>query len=106
MQNLISQPDVDALIDTDEAILLKHGARCPVSARARDELSAFMASHPDVVVASLEVTANGALSRYAAERLGVEHESPQILLVRRGAVAWHAEHYAITADRLGAQLKR
>ena len=106
MQNLLSQPDVDALIGTDEAILLKHGAHCPVSARARDELSAFVAKHPEVLVASLEVTANKALSKYAAERLGVEHESPQVFVVRRGAVAWHAAHYEITADRLGAQLKR
>jgi bacillithiol system protein YtxJ len=106
MQNLETQPDFDTLMRAEEAVLLKHGATCPVSAHAREELSTFAASHPDVTVCALEVTAHGDLSKYAAERLGVEHESPQVILIRGGQAAWHSEHFAITAVRLGAQLKR
>ena len=105
MNNLDSRTDLDALIRTELAVLLKHGARCPVSARAREELSAFVRSHPDVPCGSLEVTAHGDLSKHAAEQLGVEHESPQVFVIRGGKVAWHAEHYAITALNLDAQLK-
>jgi bacillithiol system protein YtxJ len=105
MQNLVSQHDIDALIRADEAILLKHGAHCPISAHARDELTAFAAVHPDVTVAALEVTAHRDLAKYAAQRLGVEHQSPQVIIIRGGKVAWSAEHYAITAKDVGAQLK-
>ena len=105
MNNLDSRTDLDALIRTELAVLLKHGARCPVSARAREELSAFVRSHPDVPCGSLEGTANGDLSKHAAEQLGVAHESPQVFVIRGGKVSWHAEHYAITALNLDAQLK-
>ena len=105
MKNLDSRADLDALIHTDVAVLLKHGARCPVSARARDEVTAFSTSHPGVVVCALEVTQHGDLSKHAAEQLGIEHESPQVFVIRGGQVAWHAEHYAITALNLDAQLK-
>ena len=105
MNNLDSRTDLDALIGTDLAVLLKHGARCPVSARAREELNAFARSHPDIRIGSLEVTEHGDLSKHAAEQLGVEHESPQVFVIRSGKVAWHAEHYAITAISLDTQLK-
>ncbi len=105
MKNLDSQTDFDALIRTEVVVLLKHGARCPVSARARDELNAFATLHPGVTVAALEVTEHGDLSKHAAETLGVEHQSPQACILRGGKVVWHAEHYAITAVDLDAQLK-
>ena len=104
MKNLTSEADVDAILGADEAVLLKHGAHCPISAHARDECAAFEKAHPDVTLAWLEVTANRALSDRVAHRLGVEHQSPQLFVIRGGKVAWSAEHHAITAGDLGAQL--
>lgn len=104
MKNLTSEADVDAILGASEAVLLKHGAHCPISAHARDELAAFETSHPDVTLASLEVTENRKLSDRVAHRLGVEHQSPQLFVIRNGKVAWSAQHYAITASDLGAQL--
>ena len=97
MHTITSQDDLDTVLDADEVVLLKHGAHCPISAHARDELAAFATSHPDVTCASLEVTNYRALAKLVAERLGVAHQSPQLLVIRRGAVVWMAEHYAITA---------
>ena len=104
MKNLTSQSDVDAILGADEAVLLKHGAHCPISAHARDELAAFEKSHPDVTLAAVEVTGHRDLSQHVADRLGVEHQSPQLFLIRNGAVAWSAQHYAISASDLSAQL--
>ncbi|HEY8416227.1 MAG TPA: monothiol bacilliredoxin BrxC family protein [Thermaerobacter sp.] len=41
-----------------------------------------------------------------ARRLGVRHQSPQALLVQRGAVRWHASHWDITEQSLAAALGR
>jgi len=45
------------------------------------------------------------LSREIAARLGIRHESPQTILIRGGAVGWHASHYDVTADALATQVK-
>src|SRR5688500_18165861 len=104
MKHCSSQPEVDALLTAAEAVLLKHGAHCPISARARDELTTFATAHPDVALGALEVTAHRDLSTYAAQRLGIEHQSPQVFVLRGGKVAWTAVHYEITAQELEDQL--
>ena len=105
MRDLTDRRGVDALFEEPEAVLLKHGAHCPISAGARHELAAFEAQRPQVPVFAVEVTTRRELSDYLAERLGVLHESPQAFIVRRGEVAWHAAHYDITARALADQVK-
>jgi bacillithiol system protein YtxJ len=46
----------------------------------------------------VEVQRARALSNEIAHRLGVRHESPQIIIVRNGQVVWDASHFSITAD--------
>jgi thioredoxin 1 len=105
MQELTMRSEFEAILSATEAILLKHGATCPISVNARAELAAFRAAHPDVPVYTIEVTANRQLSSDVAQRLGVPHESPQAFVLRDGRAGWHAEHYEITALALAAHLE-
>jgi bacillithiol system protein YtxJ len=86
------------------ALLLKHGARCPISANARAEVERFTSSNRDVPAFSLEVTEHGDLSRDVAYALGVHHESPQLVLLRDGRPEWHMEHYDISAGDIEERL--
>ena len=38
------------------------------------------------------------LSTEIENRLGVAHESPQVIVLRNGQVVWNASHFKITAD--------
>ena len=105
MPHLTSREQFEALSREGTAILLKHGATCPISAAARDELADFAARHGDVPVYDIEVTGNRDLSDYAADQLGVEHQSPQAFVLRDGKAVWHAEHYDITAGALEANTR-
>ena len=40
----------------------------------------------------------GGLSRDIAAAVGVRHESPQVLILRDGHVAWHGSHWRVTQD--------
>jgi bacillithiol system protein YtxJ len=87
-------------------LVFKHSVTCPISARARVEFEhvAASSSADGVVFALLEVQNARPLSDELARRAGVRHESPQALLLRSGAVTWHASHFAIRRDSLTTAL--
>ena len=84
----------------DTALIFKHSTRCPISARAHGQVSAFVADHPDVPVRMVLVVESRPVSLALADRLGVEHASPQIILVRDGRAVWDTSHSGITAEAL------
>jgi bacillithiol system protein YtxJ len=103
MKPLSSTEQFDEVVDQAlPSIVLKYGATCPISARARDEIAAFEERHPGLPVYGLDVTAHNRLSAHAADRLGVEHASPQVFVLRDGRPVWHAEHYDITEKSVAA----
>lgn len=104
LEELSTERDLDEAMHASEAVLLKHGASCPISAAAREQLDAVVEERPDVPIYRLEVTGHRALSDTVAERLGVAHESPQAFVLRNGRVAWYAEHFDIKRDEVIAQL--
>ena len=95
---------LQAALGADLFLLFKHSFRCPVSGRAFSEYEDFVTDHPDVPTGFLDVVADRELSREAAEATGVTHQSPQALLIRDGAVTWHASHGKITSESLYSAL--
>lgn len=71
---------------------------------ALDEVEAFVAAHPDVPVYLVDVRAERALSQSTAARTGIRHESPQVIILRRGAAVWSTSHDDITADAIQRNL--
>lgn len=96
------QTDLDALWREPRAVLYKHSPFCGLSSRAARHVSEFGADHADIPVYIVDVIRSRALSRQVESRLEVRHESPQAIVLRRGEVAWHASHSAITRDSLAA----
>jgi bacillithiol system protein YtxJ len=84
-------------------LFFKHSLTCPISSAAFREYQQFLEARPadDATVYTLiEIQNARAVSDSIAERTGIRHESPQALLVRNGAVAWHASHWKIKAQAL------
>jgi bacillithiol system protein YtxJ len=106
---LTTTHEVDALLDRDLAIVFKHSHSCTISWAAHAEVSQFMAREPNVPIHLVSVRRQREVSRHIANRCGIEHASPQILVIRRGGVVAHASHDEITAeflsDAVGASLK-
>lgn len=78
---------------TRPVVIFKHSLTCPISAAAYDQLAKF-----DGEVALVEVQRARELSNEIENRLGVAHESPQVIVLRKGQVVWNASHFRITAD--------
>ena len=81
--------DVEAAIaaSADRPIVIfKHSATCPFSAAAQVEVA--NAKH-DLDIYGIVVQYAGDLSKLIAERLSVEHASPQAIVVHRGEPVGH-----------------
>jgi bacillithiol system protein YtxJ len=100
MKRLTTIEQVDAMLkDNTDALLFKHSTRCPISARAHEEVERFH-EESGLPVGAVHVIEDRAVSDYIAERTGVKHETPQALLWRDGATAWHASHHDVTQQNL------
>ena len=82
-------------------ILFKHSTRCSISsmAKSRMERSTF-AGVPVFLVSLIE---HRQLSNYIADTLGVEHQSPQAIVVKNGIAVFDESHTAIDANELVKQ---
>ena len=88
-------------------LLLKHSLTCGTSTYAHEELEALMAQDaPPADACVVHVQTGRALSNAIAERFGIRHESPQVLLIANGQVVWHASHHRITRREMTAALER
>lgn len=92
--------DFDALFQNELAIVFKHSATCSISWIAHAQVSEFLKRQPQAPVYLIPVRKRREVARHAAERSGIEHASPQILVIRRGKVVADASHEAITAEFL------
>jgi bacillithiol system protein YtxJ len=81
-------------------VIFKHSTTCPISAAAYNEMSRFEGE-----VALVEVQRARSLSKEIEQRTGVTHESPQVLVLRKGKVVWDASHWRVKADAVKEAVK-
>ena len=99
-RRILDEADLDGLLAAPRSLLFKHSPICPTSARAFGEYRRWLAGGARIETAWLDVIEQRPLSLAVAERTGVRHESPQVLLFEGGRVRWHASHGAITRESL------
>jgi bacillithiol system protein YtxJ len=71
---------------------------------ALEEVEGYLRNHPDLDAYLVDVRAQRALSQQIAARSGIRHESPQVIIFRRGLPIWNASHDEITAGELARRL--
>jgi len=97
-----SEEALDEVMRLPRALLYKHSTRCGASVRAMREVEQFARGEADVPVFGIDVIGQRRISDLAAQRLGIGHESPQVILIRDGRAAWHTSHFRVTAAALSA----
>ncbi|HVS82449.1 MAG TPA: bacillithiol system redox-active protein YtxJ [Pyrinomonadaceae bacterium] len=84
----------------DPVIIFKHSDACDISARAYAQMSEL-----ERPVGLVTVQKARALSDEIEKRMGVVHETPQVLIVHDGQVAWTASHGRVKAEAVEAALE-
>jgi len=86
-------------------LIFKHSTTCSISAAAKAKVERQWpsASLPaDTPLYYLDLLRFRPISGQIAEEFGVQHQSPQLLLIQDGEVRYHASHMSIRLDEAGA----
>ena len=105
LTTLAQLDEVDAASQQKPLLIFKHSTRCNISATAlgRLERSWTPADNAAHAVYHLDLLAHRDISDAIATRYNVEHESPQILVIRNGECVHMTTHLGITyADSVAA----
>lgn len=81
--------------------IFKHSTRCSVSRMAWNQFSnQFDIEFEKMELYFLDLLAHRSVSNEVAERFGVIHQSPQLIIVKDGKAVYDASHSDINADNL------
>jgi len=104
MKTLNTIEDIEKVVEQSEegsVVIFKHSTTCPISEHARERVVAGIESG-EITAPVYEVVVQEAreVSDAIADKLDVQHESPQAIVLRRGAAVFHASHGDITVETL------
>jgi len=85
--------------------IFKHSTACPVSAGALRRANEYIAKceaagtelPPFYLIKVIEARP---VSNALAQKVGVQHASPQLLLLDQGRAAWHTSHFDINGENI------
>lgn len=85
------------LLQAEPFLVFKHSIRCSISSMVKNR---FERDFDCINVQSyfLDLIKYRSISNQLAVDFNVEHQSPQILLIKNGNCIYHASHNAIDAD--------
>ena len=81
-------------------VIFKHSSDCGISGRAYAELTKL-----ERPIGLITVQSARAVSDEIEKRMDVVHETPQVLIVSDGKVAWTASHGRVKAEAVEAALE-
>lgn len=92
---------LDELIETSKketVIIYKHSATCGLSGMAKKQVDNFVLNFPQAIVYQVTVQIERELSNQIAEFFEVEHQSPQILIIKDGKSVVDFSHNLVKMD--------
>ncbi len=96
------EADVILLLSMERPqVILKHSNQCATSYFAKKNLELIPSE--DLEMADfyiIDVIRQRSLSRYLELKVQVRHESPQLLVMINGEVAWHGSHHQVQSEYL------
>lgn len=93
--------EIVKLSSSTPCLVFKHSTRCSISSMAKSRLEkSWDFSGEDLKPYYLDLIQFRSISNEIAERFGIHHESPQILLIRNGACTYDASHLDISVAEL------
>lgn len=81
-------------------LLFKDSPRCIISTMAKDRIERKWEEASKIPACYINVLLSRAVSNEVAKQYGVEHQSPQILLIKEGKCIYTASHSDISFEQI------
>ncbi|MEX1188739.1 MAG: bacillithiol system redox-active protein YtxJ [Bacteroidia bacterium] len=91
--------EIDTLSFTEEGgiAIFKHSTRCSISSMAKNRLDKGVSEIP---IYYLDLIQYRSISNEIASRYSIDHESPQLLIIKNGKVSEHSSHNMVSPNQL------
>lgn len=103
-KELTSEAQLDEIIkdsDSKPVAIFKHSTRCGISTRAKFVLEEeWDYKEEELDFYYLDLLQHRNISNKIAELTGVQHQSPQVILLKKGDPVYEETHHAISAKEL------
>lgn len=107
--NIESELDLEKAIEASfqdnlGVVIFKHSTRCSISSMAKNRLTSSWDFKEDLPAYYLDLISFRQLSSLIAKKFDVYHESPQILIIKKGKCIYNASHMSISVKALHQEL--
>jgi bacillithiol system protein YtxJ len=100
-----SQLDELKKLSNEQAVLIfKHSTRCSISASALDRMERKWEKEVNIKPYYLDLIRYRPISNRIQDEFTVEHQSPQILLIKNGKCIYNASHIEINFEEIKGNL--
>jgi bacillithiol system protein YtxJ len=96
--------EISSLSSEKPVAIFKHSTRCSVSRMALKQFENEFNISDKVTPYFLDLIAHREISNAIANRFGVTHQSPQLIVIKDGKAIYNASHSAIDAEELKGKL--
>jgi len=96
--------EIIAISNEKPVAIFKHSTRCSVSRMALKQFENEFNSSDKVTPYFLDLIAHRDISNEIANRFGVTHQSPQLILIKEGKAIYNVSHSDIDAEELGTKV--
>ncbi|MGJ3236529.1 bacillithiol system redox-active protein YtxJ [Marivirga sp.] len=108
-ERLESLDTIDKIIEESKqnpVVIFKHSTSCSISAMAlnRLERSWKIEEMSEVKAYYLDLISHRDISNAIADKFGVMHQSPQVLLIKNGACVYDDSHMGISYQELKSEM--
>lgn len=101
LETLSDLEDSDRISYNCDVMIFKHSTTCPISHIAKRRIEDNWSSELNNIKSFyLDLKAHRDISGMIAEKYQVHHESPQVLIVRKGECIYDASHLDITTGEI------
>ena len=111
MLNWLSLTEINQLDDLFEksvnqkVIIFKHSTRCSISTMIKDRLERnWPIDLENQKIYYLDLLNHRDISNAIADKTGIEHQSPQVVIIENGICIFYANHNFINADAIKNEL--
>ena len=100
LESISELDDITLLSNTKTVLIFKHSTRCSISRMVLRQFEREFDFEESITPYLLDLLVHRNISNEIATRFAIEHQSPQIIVIKDGKVMYNASHESIVAERL------